>query len=72
MSIPLRMFEFAFRCHHVQLSRVFTIKKRTYQVCFDCGQELKYSWAGMHVQTPIFQSDMSNPAQTQTLASVII
>jgi hypothetical protein len=37
---PLRwMFQFAFCCHHGHLSRVFTIKKRTYKVCLDCGEE---------------------------------
>jgi hypothetical protein len=40
--------QFAFGCHHRQISRVFTIKKRTYQVCFKCGQELEYSWVSMH------------------------
>jgi len=37
---PLRwMFQFAFCCHHSHMSRVFTIKKRTYKVCLDCGEE---------------------------------
>jgi len=37
---PLRwMFQFAFCCHHGHLSRVFTIKRRTYKVCLDCGEE---------------------------------
>jgi len=31
--------QFAFGCHHRHLSRVFTIKKRTYKVCLDCGHE---------------------------------
>jgi hypothetical protein len=37
-------------CHHDQMSRVFTLKKRTYQVCFECGREFDYSWARMHIQ----------------------
>jgi hypothetical protein len=46
---PLRsVFQFAFGCHHRQRSAVFTIKKRTYQVCLKCGQEFEYSWALMH------------------------
>ena len=42
------IFQYAFGCHHSRLSRVFTIKQRTYQVCFECGQEFEYSWALMH------------------------
>jgi hypothetical protein len=45
---PLRwMFQFAVGCHHGHLSRVFTIKKRTYKVCLNCGEEFPYH------QTPI-------------------
>jgi hypothetical protein len=35
------MIQFAFGCHHRHVSRVFTIKKRTYKVCLDCGQEFR-------------------------------
>jgi len=35
----LSVFQFIFGCRHRHLSRVFTIKHRTYRVCFDCGQE---------------------------------
>lgn len=52
MKTLFGVFHFAFGCHHGQLSRVFTIKKRTYQVCFECGQEFEYSWALMHVLQP--------------------
>jgi hypothetical protein len=46
---PLRwVFQFALGCHHGELSRVFTIKERTYQVCLKCGKEFDYSWARMH------------------------
>jgi len=48
MRLLLWIFQFAFGCHHSQLSRVLTIKKRTYQVCLECGQEFGYSWALMH------------------------
>jgi len=43
-----RIFQFAFGCRHRQRSGVFTIKKRTYQVCLECGQEFEYSWPLMH------------------------
>ena len=37
---PLRwILQFALGCRHRHLSRVFTIKRRTYRVCFDCGEE---------------------------------
>ncbi len=42
------LFEFVFECRHRHLGRVFTIKNRTYQVCFECGQEVEYSWELMH------------------------
>jgi hypothetical protein len=44
MNPLLWIFQFAFGCHHSQLSGAFTIKKRTYQVCLECGQEFEYSW----------------------------
>jgi hypothetical protein len=47
------IFESLFGCHHSQLSRVFTIKKRTYRVCFGCGREFEYSWELMHRKPPI-------------------
>jgi hypothetical protein len=33
------IFRFAFECRHRHVSRVFTIKHRTYRICFDCGRE---------------------------------
>jgi hypothetical protein len=33
------VFQFIFGCRHRHLSRTFTIKHRTYKVCFDCGRE---------------------------------
>ena len=41
----------AFGCNHRQISRVFSIKERTYRVCFQCGQEFEYSWASMQSRT---------------------
>jgi hypothetical protein len=48
MKPLLWLFQFVLGCHHSQMSRVFTIKKRTYQVCCGCGQEFEYSWTLMH------------------------
>jgi len=47
MKLLLSIFQFAFGCQHSQLSRVFTIKNRTYQVCFECGRQFEYSWEMM-------------------------
>jgi hypothetical protein len=49
------LFHYLLECHHSDLSRVFTIKHRTYQVCLECGRELDYSLSLMHIapsQTP--------------------
>jgi hypothetical protein len=41
------IFDRIFGCHHRHLSRVFTIERQTYQVCFGCGARLRYSWRTM-------------------------
>lgn len=53
MNTLIKIAQFAFECHHGELSRVFTIQKRTYRVCFQCGQEVDYSWELMCSQEPI-------------------
>ena len=45
MKPLLWILQSAFGCRHGQMSRVFTIEKRTYRVCFKCGKEFGYSWA---------------------------
>lgn len=39
-----------FGCHHSNLSRVFTIRRRTYRVCCDCGDEFDYSLETMAIK----------------------
>ena len=39
MKLLSEIFQFIFGCRHRHVSRVFTIKHRTYKVCFDCGRE---------------------------------
>jgi hypothetical protein len=39
MSALIDLLHFVFGCRHRHLSRVFTIQRRTYKVCFDCGRE---------------------------------
>ncbi|MGC2195509.1 MAG: hypothetical protein WA628_12600 [Terriglobales bacterium] len=52
MKLLLWIFQFAFGCHHNKLSSIVTIKKRTYQVCLECGQEFPYSWELMRSVRP--------------------
>jgi len=40
------VLQFIFGCQHRHMSRVFTIKLRTYKVCFDCGREFDLPSAG--------------------------
>jgi hypothetical protein len=43
MEWVLRVLDFVFGCHHSNLSRVFTIDRRTYRLCCLCGARFKYS-----------------------------
>jgi hypothetical protein len=60
MNPLLSMFRFAIGCHH-QRSDVFTIQKRTYQVCLKCGQEFEYSWALMRPVRPRLDETSQGP-----------
>jgi hypothetical protein len=51
-TLSKRIFSTLFGCHHGNLSRLFTIRRRTYQVCWDCGTEFDYSWERMHRIAP--------------------
>ncbi len=46
------LLNFLFGCHHSNLSRVFTIQRRTYCVCCDCGAEFDYSLEKMAINRP--------------------
>jgi len=43
MAILVAILDFLFGCHHVHLSRVFTLQGETYRVCCDCGAKFAYS-----------------------------
>jgi hypothetical protein len=54
-GVMWRAFNFVFGCHHRELSRVFTIDRRTYRVCCACGATFKYSLETMsmdHLHAP--------------------
>ena len=50
MEILLVALDFLFGCHHVHLSRVFTLKRETYKVCCDCGAKFAYSLKTMSIE----------------------
>ena len=47
------MIQIAFGCHHRHISRVFTIDKRTYKVCLDCGHEFRLPDASSSLRASI-------------------
>jgi hypothetical protein len=53
--------ESLFGCHHRQLSRVFTLRRRTYKVCLECGREFEYSWESMRSRRPIVAGNAYAP-----------
>jgi hypothetical protein len=48
-GVMLRAFNFVVGCHHRELSRVFTIDRRTYRVCCGCGAKFNYSLETMSI-----------------------
>jgi hypothetical protein len=44
-----KALELAFGCRHANLSRVFTINRRCYKVCCDCGMKFDYSLETMSI-----------------------
>jgi hypothetical protein len=54
-------FHWFFGCHHQDRSRVFTIEKRTYQICLDCGHEITYLWEQMGALKPSTASGSGRP-----------
>jgi len=50
MQTLIAMFNLIFGCHHRRLSRVFTIDRRTYRVCCNCGRKFAYCLEKMALQ----------------------
>ena len=50
MAIFLAILDSLFGCHHVHLSRVFTLQGETYRVCCDCGARFAYSLETMSIE----------------------
>ena len=45
------LLDFLFGCHHVHLSRVFTLQGESYKVCCDCGARFAYSLETMSIES---------------------
>jgi hypothetical protein len=50
MAIILAILDFLLGCHHLHLSRVFTLQGETYKVCCDCGAKFAYSLETMSIE----------------------
>ena len=46
-SLFFQLYDFFFCCRHTRLTRLITLRKRTYAVCLGCGREFEYSWQTM-------------------------
>jgi hypothetical protein len=51
--------DYLFGCHHSNLSRVFTIGRRTYRVCCGCGAQFEYSLERMVISRRRTRSQVS-------------
>jgi hypothetical protein len=61
----LKSLRSMFGCQHNEMSRVFTIERRTYQVCYACGDEFGYSWSRMRrVRSSRLENWKRNSLQT--------
>jgi hypothetical protein len=50
MAMLLATLDFLFGCHHLHLTRVFTLHGETYRVCCDCGARFAYSLESMSIK----------------------
>ena len=50
MATITAVLDLLFGCHHVHLSRVFTLQGESYKVCCDCGARFSYSLETMSVE----------------------
>lgn len=48
-KIGERVYDLLLGCPHRHMTRPFTIDKRTYCVCCDCGKEFTYSLQTMRI-----------------------
>jgi hypothetical protein len=53
MAILLAILDLLFGCHHIHLSRVFTLHGETYRVCCDCGAKFAYSIKIMSIESRV-------------------
>jgi hypothetical protein len=67
-NVSLAVLDFFFGCSHDAVTRPFTIARRTYKVCLDCGAELPYSvqtWS--YVPKRARRAEPAVPVRTATI-----
>ena len=50
VPLLLEAYDLLFGCHHVRLSRVFTINRETYRLCLECGAKFPLSLKTMSLE----------------------
>ena len=68
-SIFLRIMNWFFGCRHDSMSRVFTLKSRSYRVCYDCGHEFNYSLTQMKIAAEPIPARILGGAEVLTMQS---
>jgi len=66
-SILNALCDFFFGCSHQHTTRPFTIARRTYRVCLDCGAERPYSVATWSYVPLRELRQQQTPARTATI-----
>jgi hypothetical protein len=64
-----KSYDPAFGCHHRNLSRAFTIERRTYRVCCSCGVKFTYSLENMSVERHVPRTECQTVALAARLGS---
>jgi len=67
----LAILDFLFGCHHVHLSRVFTLQGETYRVCCDCGAKFVYSLETMSIEHRLPLPEQSRSPKFSRFGSTI-
>ena len=71
MVTVIAILDFLFGCHHVHLSRVFTLQGETYKVCCDCAAKFGYSLETMSTESRLPLAPECEPNLNRAMASAV-